>query len=114
MLLYVEQEGRGIGLANKLRAYALQEQGLDTIDANLHLGFAADERRYEVAAAMLGQLGINRIRLHTNNPRKLDALQAAGIEVAGLRTLAAPVNPHNERYIKVRRERAGHLVPDPE
>jgi len=114
VLLYVEQEGRGIGLANKLRAYALQEQGLDTIDANLRLGFAADERRYEVAAAMLGQLGINRIRLHTNNPRKLDALQAAGIEVAGLRTLAAPVNPHNERYIKVRRERAGHLVPDPE
>ena len=114
VLLYVEQEGRGIGLANKLRAYSLQEKGLDTIDANLRLGFAADERRYEVAAAMLAQLGIGRIRLHTNNPRKLDALQAAGIEVAGLRTLAAPVNPHNERYIQVRRERAGHLVPDPE
>ena len=114
VLLYVEQEGRGIGLANKLRAYTLQEQGLDTIDANLHLGFAADERRYEVAAALLGRLGIGRIRLHTNNPRKLGALQAAGIEVAGLRTLAAPVNPHNERYIQVRRERAGHLVPDPE
>lgn len=114
VLLYVDQEGRGIGLANKLRAYSLQEQGLDTIDANLRLGFAADERRYEVAAAMLARLGIGRIRLHTNNPRKLDALQAAGIEVAGLRTLAAPVNPHNERYIQVRRERAGHLVPDPE
>jgi GTP cyclohydrolase II len=114
VLLYVEQEGRGIGLANKLRAYTLQEQGLDTIDANLSLGFAADERRYEVAAAMLARLGISRIRLHTNNPRKLDALQAAGIEVTGLRTLAAPVNPHNERYIQVRRERAGHLLPDPE
>jgi GTP cyclohydrolase II len=114
VLLYVEQEGRGIGLANKLRAYSLQERGLDTIDANLRLGFAADERRYEVAAAMLAQLGIGRIRLHTNNPRKLDALQAAGIEVVGLRTLAGRVNPHNERYIQVRRERAGHLVPDPE
>jgi GTP cyclohydrolase II len=114
MLLYVEQEGRGIGLANKLRAYTLQEQGLDTIDANLHLGFAADERRYEVAAALLRQLGIGRIRLHTNNPRKLRALEAAGLEVVGFRTLSGAMNPHNERYIQVRRERAGHLVPDPE
>ena len=114
VLLYVEQEGRGIGLANKLRAYTLQEQGLDTIDANLHLGFAADERRYEVAAALLRQLGIGRIRLHTNNPRKLRALEAAGLEVVGFRTIAGAVNPHNERYIQVRRERAGHLVPDPE
>jgi GTP cyclohydrolase II len=114
VLLYVEQEGRGIGLANKLRAYTLQEQGLDTIDANLQLGFAADERRYEVAAALLGQLGIGRIRLHTNNPRKLRALEAAGVEVTGFRTLAGAVNPHNERYIQVRRDRAGHLVPDPE
>jgi GTP cyclohydrolase II len=114
VLLYVEQEGRGIGLVNKLRAYTLQEQGLDTIDANLHLGFAADERRYEVAAALLRELGIGRIRLHTNNPRKLHALEAAGLEVVGFRTLAGAVNPHNERYIQVRRERAGHLVPDPE
>jgi GTP cyclohydrolase II len=114
VLLYVEQEGRGIGLANKLRAYSLQEQGLDTIDANLRLGFAADERRYEVAAALLCQLGIGRIRLHTNNPRKLRALETAGVEVAGFRTLAGAVNPHNERYIRVRRERAGHLLPDPE
>ena len=114
VLLYVEQEGRGIGLANKLRAYGLQEQGFDTIDANLQLGFAADERRYEVAAALLRQLGIGRIRLHTNNPRKLRALEAAGLELVGFRTLAGAVNPHNERYIQVRRERAGHLVPDPE
>jgi GTP cyclohydrolase II len=114
VLLYVEQEGRGIGLVNKLRAYTLQEQGLDTIDANLHLGFAADERRYEVAAALLRALGIGRIRLHTNNPRKLHALEAAGLEVVGFRTLAGALNPHNERYIQVRRERAGHLVPDPE
>lgn len=114
VLLYVEQEGRGIGLANKLRAYKLQEQGLDTIDANLRLGFAADERHYEVAAALLRQLGIGRVRLHTNNPRKLRALEEAGVELAGFRTLAGAVNPHNERYIQVRRERAGHLVPDPE
>ncbi len=114
VLLYISQEGRGIGLANKLRAYTLQEHGFDTIDANLNLGFAADERRYEVAAAMLSQLGIGRIRLHSNNPRKSSALQAAGIEVIELRTLAAPINPHNQRYIEVRRARAGHLVPDPE
>jgi GTP cyclohydrolase II len=112
VLLYVAQEGRGIGLANKLRAYRLQQDGLDTIDANLHLGFAADERRYEVAARMLRELGVARIRLHTNNPRKVGALADAGIDVAGYRTLAGVVNPHNADYIRVRRERAGHLVPD--
>src|SRR5690606_24980774 len=81
VLLYLDQEGRGIGLANKLRAYALQDSGLDTIDADRHLGFLSDERSYEVAAALLQELGIARIRLLTNNPQKIEALRAHGIEV---------------------------------
>jgi GTP cyclohydrolase II len=112
VLLYVAQEGRGIGLANKLRAYRLQEGGLDTIDADRHLGFAGDERRYGLAAALLREFGIARVRLHTNNPRKAGALSALGIEVVDFRTLAGAENPHNERYIRVRRERAGHVAPD--
>jgi GTP cyclohydrolase II len=112
VLLYVGQEGRGIGLANKLRAYRLQETGLDTIDADRHLGFAGDERRYELAAALLRELGIGRVRLHTNNPRKAGALSGLGVDVVDFRTLAGAVNPHNERYIRVRRERAGHVAPD--
>jgi GTP cyclohydrolase II len=112
VLLYVGQEGRGIGLANKLRAYRLQEAGLDTIDADRHLGFAGDERRYELAAALLRELGIARVRLHTNNPRKAGELAELGVDVIDLRTLAGAVNPHNESYIRVRRERAGHVAPD--
>jgi GTP cyclohydrolase II len=112
VLLYVGQEGRGIGLANKLRAYRLQEAGLDTIDADRHLGFDGDERRYELAAALLAEIGIARVRLHTNNPRKAGALSGLGVDVVDFRTLAGTVNPHNERYIRVRRERAGHVAPD--
>lgn len=112
VLLYLGQEGRGIGLANKLRAYRLQESGLDTIDADRHLGFAGDERRYELAAALLRELGITHVRLHTNNPRKAGALASLGVTVVEFRTLAGAVNPHNESYIRVRRERAGHLGPD--
>jgi GTP cyclohydrolase II len=112
VLLYVGQEGRGIGLVNKLRAYRLQEGGLDTIEADRHLGFAGDERRYELAAALLAELGIARVRLHTNNPRKAGALTGLGLDVVEFRTLAGKVNPHNERYIRVRRERAGHVAPD--
>ncbi len=114
VLLYVGQEGRGIGLVNKLRAYALQDNGLDTIDADRHLGFVGDERRYGVAAALLQALGISQVRLHTNNPRKIRALTDAGIDVAGFRTLAGAMTPQNESYIRVRRARAGHLTPDPE
>lgn len=114
VLLYVGQEGRGIGLANKLRAYRLQEAGLDTIEADRHLGFVGDERRYELAARMLRELGIGRVRLHSNSTRKASALALAGVDVIGFRTLAGAVNPHNERYIRVRRERAGHVTPDPE
>lgn len=114
VLLYLDQEGRGIGLANKLRAYALQDSGLDTIDADRHLGFLSDERTYEVAAAMLLQLGARRIRLMTNNPHKIEALRAHGIDVVGRLSLIGRANTHNERYLKAKRERAGHLAEEPE
>lgn len=112
VLLYLEQEGRSIGLANKLRAYRLQDAGLDTLDADHHLGFAADERDYGAAVAMLRELGISRIRLLTNNPKKIDALAAGGIEVVERLSLHAPVNPHNARYIETKQQRAGHLKED--
>ena len=112
VLLYLDQEGRGIGLANKLRAYAIQDTGLDTVDADRHLGFHDDERNYEVAAALLHELGIARIRLLTNNPLKITALEHHGIEVTGRLPLIATTNLHNERYLRAKRERAGHLAED--
>jgi GTP cyclohydrolase II len=110
VLLYLDQEGRGIGLPNKLRAYVLQDEGLDTVDADQHLGFLADERRYEVAAALLTELGIKKIRLLTNNPQKISALRDHGIEIVGRMPLVTSVNSHNERYLKAKTERAGHLA----
>ncbi|MEF7616562.1 GTP cyclohydrolase II RibA [Aquincola sp. MAHUQ-54] len=112
VLLYLSQEGRGTGLANKLRAYRLQDGGLDTIDADRHLGFRDDERDYPAAVAMLQALGITRIELLTNNPRKIAALQAGGIEVAARVALTAPTNVHNARYVHTKRHRAGHLGSD--
>ena len=109
VLLYLDQEGRGIGLANKLRAYALQDTGLDTLDADQYLGFLPDERTYEVAATMLKELGINRINLLTNNPSKINALRGYGIDVVGRLPLVASVNSHNQRYLKAKLDRAGHL-----
>ena len=108
-VLYLAQEGRGIGLPNKLRAYTLQDRGLDTLDANLALGFAADERDFLTAAAMLRQLGLRRIRLLTNNPDKLTALAAHGIEVAGRVSLVFPSNGVNERYLQTKATRFRHL-----
>ena len=110
ILLYLAQEGRGIGLANKLRAYALQDGGLDTIDANGVLGFAPDERFYRPAAEMLRQLGITSIRLMTNNPEKLAALALYGIEVVERVPLAFPSNEHNEAYLRTKAVRSGHLL----
>lgn len=110
VLLYLRQEGRGIGLANKLRAYALQDRGLDTVDANSRLGFADDERDYAHAAAMLRALGIDRVRLLTNNPAKVEALAAAGIEVVERVAHHMPVNPHNADYLEVKRKKSGHLA----
>lgn len=111
VLLYLAQEGRGIGLANKLRAYQLQDDGLDTVDADRHLGFSADERSYAIAAAMLRQLGFTRIRLLTNSPHKVRELRARGIDVQQMESLLAPPNEHNERYLRTKRDRAGHLIP---
>ncbi|KAF0284264.1 GTP cyclohydrolase II [Spiribacter roseus] len=112
ILLYLAQEGRGIGLANKLRAYGLQDTGLDTVDADRLLGFGADERRYEVAAAMLDDLGISRVRLMTNNPGKIAALERHGIQIAGREAVHGALNRHNERYLTTKAERAGHWLDD--
>jgi GTP cyclohydrolase II len=109
VLLYLDQEGRGIGLPNKLRAYVLQDGGLDTVDADRHLGFLADERSYDVAAALLTELGYQRIRLLTNNPQKIISLREHGIEVVGRLPLVMTSNSHNERYLRAKHERAGHL-----
>ncbi|GAB4194748.1 MAG: GTP cyclohydrolase II [Thalassobaculales bacterium] len=109
VLLYLAQEGRDIGLVNKLRAYQLQDGGLDTIDANLHLGFEADERDFEPAAAMLRALGITSVRLMTNNPEKVAGLEACGIAVAERVPHAFAANPHNAAYLAAKRARAGHL-----
>ena len=109
ILLYLRQEGRGIGLANKIRAYALQDRGLDTVDANRRLGFADDERDYGSAAAMLRALGADEVRLLTNNPAKVAGLEAAGIRVAERVAHHLPTNPHNADYIATKRDRSGHL-----
>jgi GTP cyclohydrolase II len=110
VLLYLRQEGRGIGLANKLRAYALQDRGLDTVEANERLGFADDERDYVHAAAMLRALGIDRVRLLTNNPAKVDGLAAAGIQIVERVAHHMPANPHNADYLAVKRGKSGHLA----
>ncbi|MFO0725532.1 MAG: GTP cyclohydrolase II [Myxococcota bacterium] len=110
LLLYLRQEGRGIGLANKIRAYGLQEAGLDTVDANLALGFRDDERDYGVAAAIIEQLGIRSIELMTNNPDKLRQLSDRGVHVRRRLPHAIPPNPHNRRYLETKLRRAGHLL----
>ena len=110
ILLYLAQEGRGIGLANKLRAYARQDAGLDTIDADRYLGFRGDERNFAVAVQMLKALGVARIRLLTNNPSKIAALRAAGLDVVERLPIGGHLNRHNERYITTKRDRAGHLI----
>lgn len=110
VLLYLRQEGRGIGLVNKLRAYRLQDQGFDTLEANARLGLPVEARDFPVAARMLDLLGARAIRLLTNNPAKLAALAAAGVEVAQRVPHALPANPHNERYLATKRDAAGHLL----
>ena len=112
VLLYLGQEGRGIGLGNKLRAYALQEDGLDTVDADCTLGFGADERRYDAAVEMLRHLKIARIQLFTNNPEKVRAVREAGIEVVERQPLYGTLNRHNLRYVTAKVRRAGHWLGD--
>jgi GTP cyclohydrolase II len=110
IILYLRQEGRGLGLANKMRAYRLQDEGLDTIDANATLGFDDDERDYAVAVRMLEILGCKRVLLLTNNPAKLDGLAQAGIEVSGRVPLHGPINADNRRYLTAKATRAGHQL----
>jgi 3,4-dihydroxy 2-butanone 4-phosphate synthase / GTP cyclohydrolase II len=111
VVLYLRgHEGRGIGLGPKLRAYALQDQGRDTVDANLELGFPADRRDYRVAAAILGQLGVQRLRLLTNNPAKCLALAAAGLQVVSRVPLLTPPTPDNVSYLRTKQDRLGHLL----
>ena len=110
VLLYLRQEGRGIGLINKLRAYQLQDQGFDTVDANQRLGLPNEARDFPVAARMLHLLGVGSIRLMTNNPAKVAALEGAGVTVAERVPHHLPANPHNARYLDTKRDRSGHLL----
>jgi len=112
IVLYLEQEGRGLGLANKMRAYMLQDDGLDTMDANMMLGFDDDERNYGVAARMLKMIGANQVRLLTNNPGKLEALSEGGVEVCARIALHTEINPENHRYLATKAKRAGHWLDD--
>ncbi|WP_343222289.1 GTP cyclohydrolase II [Novosphingobium profundi] len=110
VLLYMRQEGRGIGLINKLRAYRLQDQGLDTVDANNRLGLPTEARDFPVAARMLELLGVPAIRLMTNNPSKVAALQGVGVDVRERVPHQLPANPHNARYLETKRDRTGHIL----
>ena len=110
VLLYLRQEGRGIGLVNKLRAYALQDQGFDTVDANRRLGFATDARDFGLAARMLELLGVGKVRLLTNNPEKVAGLEARGVEVVERLPVQIAANPHNEAYLATKRDRTGHQL----
>jgi GTP cyclohydrolase II/3,4-dihydroxy 2-butanone 4-phosphate synthase/GTP cyclohydrolase II len=112
VVLYLRQEGRGIGLGNKIRAYALQAQGADTVQANHQLGFDTDLRRYDVAAGMYEDLGVCSVRLMTNNPDKVRQLEAHGIQVVERVPLVVNTNIHSARYLKTKQEKCGHLIED--
>lgn len=107
MVIYLRQEGRGIGLFNKINAYHLQDQGLDTVQANHQLGFADDERNFDIVSTILDYYGITHIRLMTNNPKKLEEIR--GVTISERIPLIIPANPHNENYLKIKQEKSGHL-----
>jgi 3,4-dihydroxy 2-butanone 4-phosphate synthase/GTP cyclohydrolase II len=113
VVLYISQEGRGIGLANKLRAYELQDRGLDTVEANVHLGFRPDEREFGTGAQILHDLGVRRLQLMSNNPKKLAGLQGYGLEIAAQVPLVVAPNQHNQKYLDTKREKMGHLFDKP-
>lgn len=110
VLLYLDQEGRGAGIANKMRAYRLQEQGWDTYDADEILGFEVDQRHYEFSVEMLRQIGVSRVRILTNNPQKVDAMKRAGLDVVAEQRVNGRPTAENERYLTSKRDRAGHLI----
>jgi len=110
VLLYMQQEGRGIGLLNKLKAYKLQEEGRDTVEANLELGFPMDQRDYGVGAQILRDLGIRKINLITNNPKKRVALKGYGLEIMGNTPIEILPNAHNENYLLTKRDKMGHEI----
>ena len=112
VLLYLRQEGRGIGLLNKIRAYALQEQGLDTVEANLALGLPSEAREYGAAIAILNDLGVKSVRLMTNNPEKSGSLTAAGIPVTEYVPVIVGQGADNAGYLETKREKMGHLIPE--
>jgi 3,4-dihydroxy 2-butanone 4-phosphate synthase/GTP cyclohydrolase II len=109
-ILYMHQEGRGIGLVNKLKAYKLQENGMDTVEANLHLGFPMDKRDYGVGAQMLRYLGITKISLLSNNPKKRAGLSGYGLEIVETVPIEIEPNPHNEKYLQTKRDKLGHEI----
>jgi GTP cyclohydrolase II len=109
LILYLRQEGRGIGLLNKIKAYALQDSGADTVEANVQLGFKPDGREYEICKPMLDHLHVDTLRLLTNNPRKVNALQEMGIDVSEVVSLHTGTNPHNEGYLAVKVNKLGHM-----
>jgi GTP cyclohydrolase II len=110
LVVYLRQEGRGIGLINKIKAYALQDQGQDTVEANINLGFEADQREFTVAAELLNSLNVHEIRLMTNNPKKVEALEAAKINVVERVPMKYGKNPHNEHYLSTKTGKMGHLL----
>ena len=112
IFLYMRQEGRGIGIHNKLKAYSLQDGGFDTVDANVHLGFAPDVRHYGVGAQILLDLGVKEMRLLTNDPKKIVGLESFGLSVSDVVPILAPVNNENRRYMETKRSRMGHLIPE--